>query len=659
MCDQEQELADASATNAIGVEPPALVIGAALQPRGCRHQRYIWSIQGGSTRGSTYRGSPPADQDSAPPDQASRDLAQARSEVTWLSHDLRVARESIATLTTERDQAQHDRSNVTAECNRLQLQISDLEVERDNAITEWDVATRKQTEVKSSIRDLSDKLKTARDAADTLSRQVSESKRDEALRRLAAVAETASRPIRIPGVRSIPVSSAGMSGDGSESAAAASGSLDQASSGHAIPTTSSPDHGSGSSASTSTPAPASKSASSGPRSPGGGAAQTPAKRPRSGSTSSDTRSFRTRKQPRAPPAEVGQGTETVDLPMGEIYDDGGASVEIDDDGGVSGSGNRGSTGKTSAGYKVKQPSPHGFGFSSSDEDDAGDEGDDDLEDSEEAEIADMLLEEDTIHPLSLSLNRDRRPVADPTPLPLVILPVDLGGLPVGRAIQITTILGQVRQDLELDSRIRGIGQPSRPIAPSSSGGAQGTYTSRSATVVSKSAPTPDLLPENPFGPDSDFVPGRLQPRQLDVTAIAPWAAEKLNQVVIVAMTIGILFPDLPLKTSWIFPHEGGDVPLTDYHDDLVTQPQIESLMAAKPWEILSTNSVLTISFQTNVGGWIGLFLGAYRQFETKLPMTLWEETHKFPIPRPKIAKSAWLADFKKKRGNRRSHAGAD
>ncbi|KAG3183723.1 hypothetical protein C6341_g5373 [Phytophthora cactorum] len=659
MCDQEQELADASATNAIGVEPPALVIGAALQPRGCRHQRYIWSIQGGSTRGSTYRGSPPADQDSAPPDQASRDLAQARSEVTWLSHDLRVARESIATLTTERDQAQHDRSNVTAECNRLQLQISDLEVERDNAITEWDVATRKQTEVKSSIRDLSDKLKTARDAADTLSRQVSESKRDEALRRLAAVAETASRPIRIPGVRSIPVSSAGMSGDGSESAAAASGSLDQASSGHAIPTTSSPDHGSGSSASTSTPAPASKSASSGPRSPGGGAAQTPAKRPRSGSTSSDTRSFRTRKQPRAPPAEVGQGTETVDLPMREIYDDGGASVEIDDDGGVSGSGNRGSTGKTSAGYKVKQPSPHGFGFSSSDEDDAGDEGDDDLEDSEEAEIADMLLEEDTIHPLSLSLNRDRRPVADPTPLPLVILPVDLGGLPVGRAIQITTILGQVRQDLELDSRIRGIGQPSRPIAPSSSGGAQGTYTSRSATVVSKSAPTPDLLPENPFGPDSDFVPGRLQPRQLDVTAIAPWAAEKLNQVVIVAMTIGILFPDLPLKTSWIFPHEGGDVPLTDYHDDLVTQPQIESLMAAKPWEILSTNSVLTISFQTNVGGWIGLFLGAYRQFETKLPMTLWEETHKFPIPRPKIAKSAWLADFKKKRGNRRSHAGAD
>ncbi|KAG6946878.1 hypothetical protein JG687_00016481, partial [Phytophthora cactorum] len=397
MCDQEQELADASATNAIGVEPPALVIGAALQPRGCRHQRYIWSIHGGSTRGSTYRGSPPADQDSAPPDQASRDLAQARSEVTWLSHDLRVARESIATLTTERDQAQHDRSNVTAECNRLQLQISDLEVERDNAITEWDVATRKQTEVKSSIRDLSDKLKTARDAADTLSRQVSESK----------VVTINWPPIMIGHFASAT----------KPFVAAASGSLDQASSGHAIPTTSSPDHGSGSSASTSTPAPASKSASSGPRSPGGGAAQTPAKRPRSGSTSSDTRSFRTRKQPRAPPAEVGQGTETVDLPMGEIYDDGGASVEINDDGGVSGSGNRGSTGKTSAGYKVKQPSPHGFGFSSSDEDDAGDEGDDDLEDSEEAEIADMLLEEDTIHPLSLSQSRSetrRRSHATPS-----------------------------------------------------------------------------------------------------------------------------------------------------------------------------------------------------------------------------------------------------
>ncbi|KAG3058417.1 hypothetical protein PI124_g21884 [Phytophthora idaei] len=115
-------------------------------------------------------------------------------------------------------------------------------------------------------------------------------------------------------------------------------------------------------------------------------------------------------------------------------------------------------------------------------------------------------------------------------------------------------------------------------------------------------PLPDLLPEDPFGPDSDFVPGRLQPRQLDAIAIAPWAAEKLNQVAIVAVKIGILFPDLPLKTGWIFPHEGEDVPLLDYHDDLVTQPQIESLIAAKPWEILSTNSESAISFHTDVEG---------------------------------------------------------
>ncbi|KAG4235168.1 hypothetical protein PC116_g16688 [Phytophthora cactorum] len=125
------------------------------------------------------------------------------------------------------------------------------------------------------------------------------------------------------------------------------------------------------------------------------------------------------------------------------------------------------------------------------------------------------------------------------------------------------------------------------------------------------------------------------------------------------MKIGILFPDLPLKTGWIFPHEGKDVPLTDYHDDLVTQPQIESLMAAMPWEILSTNSGSAISLHNDMGGRLGLFLGAYRQFETKHRMALWEGTHKFPIPRPKIAKSAWLADFNKKRGNRRSHAGAD
>ncbi|KAG3055661.1 hypothetical protein PI124_g23617 [Phytophthora idaei] len=291
--DQERELADAAAANMISEESLRR-----LQEELCLTQEkvvtnaYVGSIHGGSTRGSTCGGSPPADQDSAPPDQTSRDLAQARSEVIRLSHDLRVARESIARLTTERDQAQHDRGNVTAESDHLQLRISDLEVERDNAIAEWGAATRKQTELESSIRDLStympfdlgllgvkltrfaivgDKLKTARDAADTLNRQVSEiqgrhdqlaadhdrtfRQRDEALRRLAAVAETASRLIRIPGARSISVPSAG----GSGLAAAASDSLDQVSSGPAIPAASFPDHGSGSSASTSAPAPASKS----------------------------------------------------------------------------------------------------------------------------------------------------------------------------------------------------------------------------------------------------------------------------------------------------------------------------------------------------------------------------------------------------------------
>ncbi|KAG6941823.1 hypothetical protein JG688_00018463, partial [Phytophthora aleatoria] len=321
----------------------------------------------------------------------------------------------------ERDQARHDRGNVTAERDRLRLRISDLAVERDHAVAEWGVATRKQTELESSIRDLSDKLKTARDAADTLNCQVSEiqgrhdrlvadhdrtfRQRDEAVRRLQG---------------------------GSGSTAAALGSLNQASSGSPIPAAGPPDHGSGFSASTSPPAPASKSVSPGPRSSGGGAAQTPAKRPRSGSTSSDAGSSRTRKQPRAPPADVGQGTETVDLTIGENDDDGGASGEIEDEGGVS--GNRGSTGKLSARPKRKQPIPRGFGFSSSDEDNEGDEGDNDLEDSEEAEIADELLEEDTG---ALSLNRDRRSVVDPTSLPLVILSVDREGRLAGRVIRMT------------------------------------------------------------------------------------------------------------------------------------------------------------------------------------------------------------------------------
>ncbi|KAG6943651.1 hypothetical protein JG688_00017501 [Phytophthora aleatoria] len=139
-----------------------------------------------------------------------------------------------------------------------------------------------------------DKFKTARDAADTLNRQVSEiqrrhdrlaadhsrtfRQRDEALRRLAAVAETASRPIRVPGAQSISVTSAGASVGGSGSTAAASVSLNPVPSGSAIPAAGPPDHGSGSSASISAPAPASKSASPGPRSSGGGAGKTSSKR---------------------------------------------------------------------------------------------------------------------------------------------------------------------------------------------------------------------------------------------------------------------------------------------------------------------------------------------------------------------------------------------
>ncbi|KAG6943652.1 hypothetical protein JG688_00017500 [Phytophthora aleatoria] len=53
-------------------------------------------------------------------------------------------------------------------------------------------------------------------------------------------------------------------------------------------------------------------------------------------------------------------------------------------------------------------------------------------------------------PDALFLNRDRRPVVDPTPLPLVILSVDREGRLAGQAIRMTTILGQARQNLELD-----------------------------------------------------------------------------------------------------------------------------------------------------------------------------------------------------------------
>ncbi|GMF21905.1 unnamed protein product [Phytophthora lilii] len=93
-----------------------------------------------------------------------------------------------------------------------------------------------------------------------------------------------------------------------------------------------------------------------------------------------------------------------------------------------------------------------------------------------------------------------------------------------------------------------------------------------------------------------------------------------------------------------------------YCEDLITEDNIRDLLDTRPWEELE-NPKVAISFETDVGGRLGVFVSAYLEVEKKYLQAYWESTHNFPISAAKRQASPWLADLHKKRNNRRGHAG--
>ncbi|POM72411.1 Hypothetical protein PHPALM_10873 [Phytophthora palmivora] len=131
-----------------------------------------------------------------------------------------------------------------------------------------------------------------------------------------------------------------------------------------------------------------------------------------------------------------------------------------------------------------------------------------------------------------------------------------------------------------------------------------------------------------------------------------------NQTLI-AMTVNFLFPILPFRPDWIFPHRptiytSPTAPAFCGH--LITEANVKALQAAEPWQVIR-NTLPPISFEADVGGRLGVFLRQYRDFEASELIAYWESTHKFPITTSMIAQSPWLGSFAKQRNNRRSHAG--
>ncbi|POM57498.1 Hypothetical protein PHPALM_37981 [Phytophthora palmivora] len=164
-----------------------------------------------------------------------------------------------------------------------------------------------------------------------------------------------------------------------------------------------------------------------------------------------------------------------------------------------------------------------------------------------------------------------------------------------------------------------------------------------------------FVPQVPF-PEGRCVPGRRIARAMAAVDIDPWIE---SQLTLITMTMNFLFPILPFRSEWIFPHRptiytSPTAPAFCGH--LITEANVTALQAAEPWRVIQ-NTQPPISFEADVGSRLGTFLRQYRDFEASELIAYWESTHKFPITAAMIAQSPWLGSFAKQRNNRRSHAG--
>ncbi|POM67979.1 Hypothetical protein PHPALM_15917 [Phytophthora palmivora] len=167
-----------------------------------------------------------------------------------------------------------------------------------------------------------------------------------------------------------------------------------------------------------------------------------------------------------------------------------------------------------------------------------------------------------------------------------------------------------------------------------------------------------FVPQVPF-PEDRCIPGRRIARVMAAADIDPWIESRLANQTLITMAVNFLFLILPFRPEWIFPHRptiytSPTAPaLCGY---LIREANVKALQAAEPWRVIR-NTLPPISFETDVGGRLGIFIRQYRDFEASELIAYWESTHKFPITAAMITQSPWLGSFAKQRNNWRSHAG--
>ncbi|POM73532.1 Hypothetical protein PHPALM_9612 [Phytophthora palmivora] len=201
-----------------------------------------------------------------------------------------------------------------------------------------------------------------------------------------------------------------------------------------------------------------------------------------------------------------------------------------------------------------------------------------------------------------------------------------------------------------EARRRDHASPQRRSAGGSPGGSDGSNSDAgSGDQGNGSDPQADLArPIRLLGASSPESPSSPRSHSL-----------RLANQTLITMTMNFLFPILPFRSEWIFPHRptiytSPTAPAFCGH--LITEANVKALQAAEPWRVIQ-NTQPPISFEADVGGRLGTFLRQYRDFEASELIAYWESTHKFPITAAMIAQSPWLGAFAKQRNNRRSHAG--
>ncbi|POM67599.1 Myosin heavy chain, striated muscle, partial [Phytophthora palmivora] len=134
-----------------------------------------------------------------------------------------------------------------------------------------------------------------------------------------------------------------------------------------------------------------------------------------------------------------------------------------------------------------------------------------------------------------------------------------------------------------EARRRDHASPQRRPAGGSGGSPGGSGPAN--PPPGRQPPRITFVPQVPF-PEGRCVPGRRIARTMAAADIDPWIESQLVNQTLITMTVNFLFPILPFRSDWIFPHRPTiyTSPMAPaFCGHLITEANVKALQAAEPW----------------------------------------------------------------------------